>query len=62
MPSRVMLLEEKAWKRCLKCGTRMFTTSSIRMCSTCHRQNDRVLDRLVRIACPPYVLERVICN
>jgi hypothetical protein len=40
----------------------MFTTSSIRICSTCHRQNDRVLDRLVRIACPPYVLERVTCN
>jgi Zn finger protein HypA/HybF involved in hydrogenase expression len=62
MPSRVMLLEEKAWKRCLKCGTRMFTTSSIRICPGCHRQNDRVLDRLARVACPAYVLERMICK
>ena len=51
MPSRVMLLEEKAWKRCLKCGTRMFTTSSIRICPGCHRQNDRIVDRLAQRTC-----------
>jgi len=62
MPGHVVLLEARAWKRCLKCGRPMFTTSYIRICPPCHRKNDRIMDRLVHVACPPYLLERMVCN
>ena len=62
MPSQVTLLEPRSWKRCLKCGARMFTTNSVRVCAGCHRRNDHLLDRLVRVACSPCALERMICN
>jgi len=62
MPGRVMLLEAKAWRRCLKCGARMFTTPSIRLCPGCRKANNHVVDRLVRVACPLYSLEHTLCN
>jgi len=52
MPSRVTFMEELVRRPCLKCGKKMLTTKYSRICPRCHRENEYVRERLVRVELP----------
>lgn len=52
MAGRATFLEDLVRRPCLKCGKKMLTTKYHRICPRCHRENERVRERLVRVELP----------
>lgn len=52
MPGRVTYVEGVAKRPCLKCGKRVLSTKYHRICPRCHRENERIRERLVRVDLP----------